>query len=93
VRARVREKTYQENDQGEDGSERYETKNDSQEGGAVGAHRNVILLFVGATVFAVLATAVLAVLNAAVGGAGNSTPTEGGLVPVGSGVRNSPPRR
>jgi thiol-disulfide isomerase/thioredoxin len=57
-----------------------------QKGGAVGAHRNVILLFVGATVFAVLATAVLAVLNAAVGGAGNGTPTDGGLVPVGSGA-------
>ena len=44
----------------------------------------MILLLAGTTVFAVLAIAVLAVLNTAGGGAGNFTPNDGGLLPVGS---------
>jgi thiol-disulfide isomerase/thioredoxin len=65
-------------------SKQHETKNDSQGGGPARGNRNVILLFAGATVFAVLAVAVLAILNAAVGVTGNRTPTDGGLLPVGS---------
>ena len=67
-------------------SQQYETKTDTHEGvgGPAGGYRTVILLFVGATVFAVLMIAVLAVLNAAGVGAGNFTPNDGGLLPVGS---------
>ena len=67
-------------------SQQYETKTDAHEGvgGPAGGYRTVILLFVGATVFAVLMIAVLAVLNAAGVGVGNFTPNDGGLLPVGS---------
>ena len=44
----------------------------------------MILVLAGATVFAVLATATLAVLNAVGGGTGSFTPNDGGLLPVGS---------
>ncbi len=44
----------------------------------------MILVLAGATVFAVLATATLAVLNAAGGGTGSFTLNDGGLLQVGS---------
>jgi hypothetical protein len=63
-----------------------DTKKDSREGvgGPAGGNRNVILLLAGATVFAVLAIAVLTVLNAAGGGADSFTPNDAGLLPVSS---------
>jgi thiol-disulfide isomerase/thioredoxin len=64
-----------------------DTKKDSREGvgGPAGGNRNVILLLAGATVFAVLAIAVLAVLDAAGGGADSFTPNnDAGLLPVSS---------
>ena len=66
-------------------SKQNETKKDPREGfgGPAEGNRTVILLLAGASVFAVLAIAVLAVLNTAGIGASNFTPNDGDLLPVG----------
>ena len=68
-------------------SKQKETKKGQRDGtgSLAGGNRTVVFLLAGATVFVVLAIAVLAVLNTVGGGGAESfTPNDEGLLPVGS---------